>query len=201
MDTRGLAILKEIRSSIYIDEQAKPSDIIKTVWGHYTSNYHEDNSINGAVFEELLGYIFTIKRCTPFYMQAKVAYVPNVNYDFILFDKEDGPVSISAKTTLRERWKQADLEAVALKYVHRNALSYLITLDQTAVVTRKNKLADCMALNDFILADGSEFDDLITVLQQRNLDLAGTVDVIQSNRIISQDSGELRYGIQVPQLK
>lgn len=194
-DTRGLAIVKEIRNDIFIDETAKPSEIIKTIWRRYTDNYDEDNSVNGAVFEEAIGYVLTVKKCTPFYMQAKVAYVPNVSYDFILYDKEDGPVSISAKTTLRERWKQADLEAVALKYVHRNALSYILTLDTAAVATRKGKLKDCMALNDFILADDRQFDELIEMLQGRPLELAGTVEVIVSNKIIDQSVGSRRYGL------
>jgi hypothetical protein len=194
MDTKGIAIVKEIRNAIFIDELKEPSYIVKTIWNYYQEYYSEDNSVNGAVFEEIIGYVLTVKNCTPFYMQAKVAYVPNVNYDFILFDKEEGPVSISAKTTLRERWKQADLEAVALKYVHRNALSYILTLDSAAVITRKGKLKECMALNDFILASDSQFDELIHTLQNRSLELAGTVDVITSNKVIDQSTGDARYG-------
>jgi len=194
IDTRGLSVLKEIRNTIFIDESELPSRIVKTIWAYYQENYAEDNSVNGAVFEEIIGYVLTVKKCTPFYMQAKVAYVPNVNYDFILFDKEEGPISISAKTTLRERWKQADLEAVALKYVHRNALSYILTLDTGAVVTRKSKLKECMALNDFILAIDSQFDELINTLQGRTLELAGTVNVITSNKIVDQVFGDTRYG-------
>ena len=52
----------------------------------------------------------------PFYTQAKVAFVPNVNYDALLYN-QSAPVSLSLKTSLRERYKQADLEAVALRYI------------------------------------------------------------------------------------
>lgn len=195
VDTRGLAILKEIKAKADQHLEMKPSEIVKYFWAIYESDYNEDNSVNGAVFEEIIGYIFTIKECTPFYMQAKVAYIPTVNYDFILYDKEEGPISISAKTSLRERWKQADLEAVALKYVHRNALSYLVTLDREAVATRTAKLKECMALNDFILADSEKFDQLIETLKARTLDLAGTVEVITSNKIIDGTLGAARYNL------
>lgn len=195
METRGLQIVKEIKNKVFIDESSPASEIVQQIWSVYQSDYNEDNSVNGAVFEEILGYVLTIKGCTPFYMQAKVAYVPNVNYDFILFDQEEGPVSISAKTTLRERWKQADLEAVALKYVHRNALSYLLTLDTVAVATRRTRLKECMALNDFILADSSAFDELIETLQQRTLSIPGKIEVITSNKVIDNDAGVARYGL------
>lgn len=194
-DTRGLAIVKEIRTKLPDHTDLKPSEIVKSFWDVYTKEYSEDNSVNGAVFEEILGYVLTLKGCTPFYMQARVAYVPNVNYDFVLFDDEQGPISISAKTTLRERWKQADLEAVALKYVHRNALSFIVTLDHVAVATRTAKLSESMALNDFILADTEKFDDLIDVIKNRKLEIAGTVEVIVSNRIIDHQNGINRYGI------
>lgn len=191
--TKGLIILRDIKRQLQIDESMKASQIVKLIWDEYQDKYKEDNSVNGAVFEEILGYVLTIKGCTPFYMQAKVAYVPNVNYDFVLFDLEKGPISISAKTSLRERWKQADLEAVALKYVHRNALSYAISLNQSEVKARKQRLNDCMGLNDFILADSDNFDELIADIQKRKLELAGTIEVVRSHTVIDAASGGDRY--------
>lgn len=192
-ETRGLAILKEIRASIYIDEQASPSSIVQTVWSYYKENFPENVSVNGAVFEELIGYILTVKGCVPFYMQAKVAYVPNVNYDFILYDRELGPISLSAKTTLRERWKQADLEAFVLKNVHRDAISYAVTLDAGEAAARNARIKDCLGLDGFILASGPRFDELIGFLQQRSLSIAGQVDVVVSDKTFDQLLGDNRY--------
>lgn len=193
--TRGLLIVKEIKDRIQVNSDYLASEIVSKIWEDYKKNYTEDNSVNGAVFEEIIGYVLTVKGCTPFYMQAKVAYVPNVNYDFILFDLEKGPISISAKTSLRERWKQADLEAVALKYVHRNALSYAITLNHNEVKARLLRIQDCMGLNDFVLADTERFDQLIIELQNRKLDLAGTIDVVKSHTLIDSVNGKARYEI------
>jgi hypothetical protein len=150
--------------------------------------------VNGAVLEEIIGYILTLSGCMPFYMQAKIAYVPNVNYDFICYDERLGPVSLSVKTSLRERWKQADLEAVALKYVHRNAKSYLITLDHKAIKTRLDSLEDCMGLNDFILATDSRFDDLIAELKNRVFSEAGRIEIVQSTIFIDGNNCKERYG-------
>lgn len=192
-DTKSLQILHKLTVN-YSHEGKKYSKVIEELWKAYESAYESNNNLNGAVFEELIGYVLTIAGCMPFYMQAKVAYIPNVNYDFICYDKQFGPVSLSVKTSLRERWKQADLEAVALKYVHRNARSYLITLDNAVIKTRLEKIGDCMGLNDFILADSGRFDVLINELQQRTFSKAGMVEVVTSNTIIDKDNYRERYG-------
>jgi hypothetical protein len=173
----------------------QPSEVVSKLWESYKSDYEGNNSVNGAVFEEILGYTLTREGCLPFYMQAKVAYVPNINYDFIFYDAEEGPISLSAKTSLRERWKQADLEALALKNVHRNALSYVITMDKTEANARNAAIKSCMALNAFILADNEEFDKLVNFIKSRHLVKAGMIEVIQSNTVIDQDSSQSRYGL------
>lgn len=195
LDTQALVILRDIVSKAGDLSQLSPSATIEKLWSIYKTDYESNNNINGKVFEEVIGYVLTKEGCVPFYMQARVAYVPNVNYDFILYDEEEGPISLSAKTSLRERWKQADLEAVALKYVHRNALSYAITLDKTEAATRTAKLKDCMALNDFILADSQKFDQLIEQIKGRKLIKAGTIEIVTSNTFIDTANAASRYGI------
>jgi len=172
-----------------------PSETIKSLWNCYEKEFPSNNNVNGKVFEEIIGYILAREGCIPFYMQAQVAYVPNVNYDFILYDNEFGPIALSAKTSLRERWKQADLEAVALKYVHRNASSYAITLHEREAATRVSKLKDSMAINDFILATSSKFDALINEMKKRKFELAGTIQIVTSNTIIDKVASKTRYGL------
>lgn len=192
-DTQSLQIMRKLTDQYnYKDKQY--SVIVYELWNKYQKEYESNNNLNGAVFEEIIGFILSLANCTPFYMQAKVAYVPNVNYDFICYDDKLGPISLSAKTSLRERWKQADLEAVALKYVHRNAKSYLITLDTDALKTRLDKVGDCMGLNDFILATSSQFDHLIHELKKRKFKKAGKVQIISSNTIIDNTNYKNRYG-------
>ncbi len=127
-------------------------------------------------------------------MQAKVAFIPNVNYDFVIYSKEIGPIVLSAKTSIRERYKQADLEAVALKYVHRKSESYLISLDAVEVRSRKNNLADVMAINNFIDAFTTEYDDLLTSLQARQIIESPVISIIESNIIINKENFNQRWG-------
>jgi hypothetical protein len=66
----------------------------------------------------------------PAYWQAEFAAVPNNFNDVMVWSKEHGPVIISCKTSLRERYKQADLEAVALRQHYPDAKLFLLTLDE-----------------------------------------------------------------------
>lgn len=53
-------------------------------------------------FELLIQYILYQNNLLPFYRQAKVIFVPNVNFDILLYTKEIGPLCLSIKTSLRE---------------------------------------------------------------------------------------------------
>lgn len=161
--------------------------------GIYQKTYKSSQTTNGGVFEELLSITLMRKGIFPFYMQAKVSFIPNVNYDFIVYTKNLGPISISSKTSLRERYKQADLEAVALKYIHRNAISYLVTLNSQECSRRKSDIGSLMAINDIILATSNDFDNILDGIKKNTIQLAPTVKIVTSNTIITKDNYQSRY--------
>ena len=145
--------------------------------------------MNGKVFEYLLATLFVREEILPLYLSAKVAFVPNVIYDLMFYSTERGPICLSAKTSLRERYKQADLEAIALKYVHRKALSYLITLDENEAnnVRAKIKSGDVIGLDNVIVATSLEFDKLIMEMRSYTFCEPPTVKVIESNQVITKE--------------
>lgn len=138
-----------------------PSQFIHKYWQLYQAHYASNRNLNGSVFEELIAITLIRKGITPFYMQAQVAFIPNANYDIVVYSEEIGPIVLSAKTTIRERYKQADLEAMALKNVHRKSESYLISASETETQVRKANIDDVVALNDFIYVFSSDYDDLL----------------------------------------
>ncbi len=164
---------------------SSPSDYVKKYWAEYIKK-SSGSSLNGNMFELILSTLFIRENLLPLYIGARVAFVPNVIYDLMLYTLERGPVCISAKTSLRERYKQADLEAIALKYVHRKSLCYLITLDigEAKNVSAKIKSGDVIGLDDVIVATETEFDLLIKNLKKLEYSEAGSVDVIKSLTII-----------------
>lgn len=168
-------------------EYEKPSDYIKIYWDKYKSHPEGNNNLNGKIFEYILATLFVREGILPIYMSAKVAFVPNVVYDLMFYTTERGPICISAKTSLRERYKQADLEAIALKYVHRKALSYLLTLEENEAKGVKAKIltGDVIGLDKVVVATLPEFDELILELKEYIFSEPPTVKVIESNQVIT----------------
>ena len=170
-------------------EYDKPNEYIQQYWNAYIQHPERNNNLNGKVIEYILATLCVREGILPIYMSAKVAFVPNVIYDLMFYTNERGPICWSVKTSLRERYKQADLEAIALKYVHRKALSYLITLEENEArsVKAKIKNGDVIGLDDVIIATKEEFNELAAELKEFEFSEPPTVKVIESNQIITEE--------------
>lgn len=170
-------------------EYEKPNEYVKIYWNAFLKHPERNNNLNGKVFEYILATLCVREGILPIYMSAKVAFVPNVIYDLMFYTSERGPICWSVKTSLRERYKQADLEAIALKYVHRKALSYLITLEENEArsVKAKIKSGDVIGLDDVIVATSEDFNQLIFELKEFEFSEPPTVKVIESNQIITEE--------------
>lgn len=193
MSTQAIQIIRDLMSQCAAQQKPlRPSEFVTQIWQRYQANYLSDNNLNGKVFEEIVALTLIQSDVLPFYMQAHVAFIPNVNYDFILYN-ETSIVSLSAKVSLRERWKQADLEAVALRYIHRNAKSFVVTLNEQEAATRNQKLGECMGIHRFVVATSPEFDTLIAELKGTQFQPSPQVSVVSSRILIDVNSAAIRY--------
>lgn len=175
---------KSIACDIFTNEISKdfrkiksksPSDYVNNCWNKYESvkskyckNEQSERAVNGAVFELIIRTCLYKEGIIPMYLQASVTFVPNVTYDLILFDEDkNAPIALSIKKSLRERYKQADLEAVALKYVHRRSKNYLIGLNKGENEQASAKIVEgsILGLDQIITADSKDFDDFIYKLK------------------------------------
>jgi hypothetical protein len=192
----GITVGKDNKAEIVFDslfpsflnvKYTNPSEYISIYWEAYQSHPEGNNNLNGKIFEYILATLFVREGLLPLYLSAKVAFVPNVIYDLMFYTSERGPICLSAKTSLRERYKQADLEAIALKYVHRKALSYLVTLEENEAksVKAKIKTGDVIGLDNVVVATSNDFNDLVNELKQYQFSEPPTVKVIESNQIIT----------------
>jgi hypothetical protein len=168
-----------------------PSTYIRKCWSEYQRAHpSEDVGTNGKFFELCIATMLVREDILPMYLQAEVAFVPNIEYDFIFYTADRGPICISTKTTLRERYKQADLEAVALKYVHRRAESYLVNLSEDENRNLQQKIAQggLIGLDDSLYALGDEFNRFIQRLKKRTFIIAPEVKVITAQAIITRET-------------
>lgn len=151
-----------------------PCQFVKDLYAEYERRRDENNAgINGRVFEYAVCETLACENITPFYYQAKFQLVPNAEFDIVLYN-DTKPVVLTLKVSLRERYKQSDLEGLALRHVYRGAKSFLITLSENEAPLVKSKISkgDISGLDDCMLANTKEFDDLIKYLSGRKFQKA-----------------------------
>lgn len=189
-DSKAAAVFNRLFPNFMEVEYLTPNEYINQYWQAYQRDPEGNNNLNGKIFEYILATLCVRERILPLFMSAKVAFVPNVAYDLMFYTAERGPICISAKTSLRERYKQADLEAIALKNVHRKAMCYLLTLNEheAAGVQEKIRKGDVIGLDNVVVATHNDFNDLIIQLKSFEFLDPPTVKVIDSNQIITSNS-------------
>lgn len=161
---------------------SNPQDFVKEYW--MALEKAGKPTLHGNVFEYIIYTLLYRENIRPFYTQAQVAFVPNVNFDALLYCKS-APVSLSLKTSLRERYKQADLEAIALKYVHRRSQCYLLTMDTKEAKVQKEKIlsGDIIGLDKIIDCNTNDIDDLIASLKHTTFETSDKIEVVHGNLI------------------
>lgn len=185
-DNKIHTAMKHIVKHAVLKGDEIPSELVKKMWLAYTNYSARSNNLNGSVFETIIACALLVNKIKPIYVQAKVVFVPNVNFDFVLYSNSFGPLSISAKTSLRERYKQADLEAVSLKYVHRKSKCYLLTLDNVEAKTLVDKIkkGDLLGIDDVIVATSPSFDSFIQLLNTFEFSKPEKVDIVTATTIL-----------------
>jgi hypothetical protein len=103
---------------------------------------------------------------TPLYWQTEFEGFKDNFFDIVLFTKEYGPVVLSPKTSLRERYKQADLEAHALRNLFPKSKFYLLSLDtdKNHIANIRRKIADGDIKGINALYDETNLDELFNEL-------------------------------------
>lgn len=195
--TTNLTITSELLNNNPSSEDLTPSEFIKKYWKHYKEDYPSNNSMNGKIFENLIIIALAKSGIKNIYFQTELTYVPSAIFDAFLFS-ENSPIAISIKTTLRERWKQADLEALAIKQVHKNAKCYVLTLSHREVNARRNNDDSYAGLDGFVLADTEEFDNLIDELLKDEFIIAGSLPIVKTNdRIYTTEKLKSDFSIEI----
>lgn len=171
----------------------KPSDYVKKLWSAYQAlpKEHRTNSMNGSIFEAIIYTVFIKESITPMYFQTELEFVPNIRYDLVVFPKTEtgavdvsAPVMLSLKTSLRESYRKADLEALALKKVYKRALSYLVTLDseeETKTFEKKIIEKDIRGIDRCIKANTKDFDDMLLELKSRGVSVPPDIKAIKAS--------------------
>jgi len=183
-------LFSKIIPNIFEIKYNKPNEYMKICWELYIkSQFDKNNSLNGAIFEYILATLLLREELVPIYFKAKVTFVPNINYDILLYTSNHIPICLTLKVSIRERYKQADLEAIALKKVHHKSKNYLLSIDNKEVKNLKSKIEEgtIMGLDKVIDVFDDEFNEIIKSLKEYTYIDPPTVKVIESNHIITKE--------------
>ncbi|MDN6294694.1 MAG: hypothetical protein L0J96_08485 [Lactococcus lactis] len=183
---RNHIITQDMIDTNPIPSHLTPSQFIEEYWKIYQDSYKSNNSMNGIILENLIIIALAREGIDNIYYQTELAFVPTALFDAFLYHDEK-PVALSIKVSLRERWKQADLEAAALKQVHKKAECYLLSINESETRVRQHQSDSYAGLDNFVLVTSTEFDDLIEHLKTRDFTVAGSIPVITSDDKIYTD--------------
>ena len=110
--------------------------------------------------------------------------MPNADFDIVLYHDMQ-PVALTVKTSLRERYKQADLEGMALKQVYRKAKSYLVTLSakEAKPLCEKIQSGDVAGLDNCIVATEPCFYEMLKELNKKKFCIATKIMPIKGKSL------------------
>ena len=183
--SRAIDTFDSICPNFYDIQYTTPSEYMSYLWAQYRTIENTANSVNGKIFEYMLISLFIRERIFPFYYQTQITFVSNVNFDFFIYT-EEGPITLSVKTSLRERYKQAVLEADTMLDVHRNSLNYLVSLDNQALATVNDKMErrEIISLAGAIYTFSEDFDRLIYFIKSRRMTMAPNFNLVQYSQAL-----------------
>ena len=174
-DRDGAAVerFERLVPDFFARPELSPRQYLSDFWARYCETFGTGGeggagrSLNGKVAEYAVATLLLRLGIHPFYMGASVSLVPNADFDIVLCDAAKGPVCLSIKTSLRERYKQADLEAFALRNVHRKSRNYLITFDRpkARIVAEAIAAGEVLGLTAVLHPDLPGFNDVFEDLR------------------------------------
>ena len=183
-------VLLEVQEPFDQIDIDKPSKYVASIWEKACAHVEFGRDVRGKGFELLIATVLIKKNLLPFYWQAEFEFVPLANFDLAFYTEELGPIVLSLKTSVRERYKQAEFEAQALKAVHRRAETYLITMDEEEAKNLNTKIDSGVlyGIDRAVVATNSEFDTLISDLALLKITTAPTLPLIKRSRKVSKPS-------------
>ena len=128
---------------------------------------------NGFIFEALIYKLLVDENITPdsIFENHSLALIPDTKYDLLFCSEDYGtgrqiPVCISLKTSLRERYKQAEREGMIAKQVHRGSITALLTMDTKEAAHKRLRFYGL----DYVIDcnDSAELEKFIHLIRDLN---------------------------------
>jgi len=123
-------------------------------------NYYKGS--NGKALEVIITFLITREKILIKYMDENIG-IPYVKPDLILERKDKKLIFLSLKTSLRERWKQADWEAAKFKKKYPSDYCYLLSNNTNEIKNLKKKIK-FLDLEEVFSTTKEDFARLFSIL-------------------------------------
>jgi hypothetical protein len=132
-----LAASKATQISWPQKSKLSPSELVGNIFKKLRKEGPGSANWNGYLFEALIHRLLLEsgidQNCV--LINAKLALIDDTKYDIVLCGErtlsgKQFPICLSLKTSLRERYKQAEREGMIAKQVHRGSFTALLTMEE-----------------------------------------------------------------------
>ncbi|MDC2964719.1 hypothetical protein OAZ13_00185 [Gammaproteobacteria bacterium] len=132
-----------------------------SIFENYSLSKSLNNQVPGDAFEIIFAFILDYENIEIFSMDEQVKGIDFVKPDFITKKHHH---FISCKTSLRERWKQADWESMRFKKIYSKSKCFLLTNHYKEYLSLKNKITK-LDLDEVYFAGSDDINLLIKQLR------------------------------------
>lgn len=129
---RCLPKLVSARASLAITDYISSKNIPGAhdlIYRGYTALQTDNGRLNGDLFEGLFASAMIGSGLGNFITAAEYDALPYSKVDMVVYTQRSGPVMLSLKSSLRERWKQSDLEFHVAKRINPAIIGVIATMD------------------------------------------------------------------------
>jgi hypothetical protein len=164
-------LLLSIQPSLESIEIDQPSKYVEYIWNKAEKDERLTRDVRGKFFELVIASCLIKSNILPFFWQAQLEFVPLANFDLVVYTEERGPIVLSLKTSIRERYKQAEFEAQAMKDVHRRAKNFLVTMEKDEALSLQTKIDSGVlsGIDGVVVANEKSLDELVKLLKSLSI--------------------------------
>lgn len=143
---------------------------------------------SGPLFEMLIASVFIGANYLPFYQKAELALARKIESDFLFWDEtKKAPICIELTSTLRERYKLADLQAFKVKANFPEAKFFQLTMDYKDAARRSSN--DFESLDGLIFAGSEGVELLLSEIEKATLGKAAPLLENRNTTLHYEDDG------------
>ena len=164
------SIAQKTVEQFWLESSQAPAKRVSTIFNLKRRKGSGAANWNGFMFEALIHKLLVEENIAPecIFLNRRLALIPDTKYDLLLctIEPETGrqlPICLSLKTSLRERYKQAEREGMIAKQVHRGSVTALLTMDAKEVAHKRQRLYGLDHIVDCNNAD--ELDKFVRIIR------------------------------------